>query len=61
LKVTWSSLTVASKLGQEFKKILLCGNAIDEPTEAAFNGETFKGFPADLLNVTPRKLRYMPQ
>jgi proteic killer suppression protein len=31
----------------------------DAVTEAAFNGEAGKGFPADLLKVTRRKLRYL--
>lgn len=31
----------------------------DAPTEAAFNGEALKGFPADLLKVARRKLNYL--
>jgi toxin HigB-1 len=31
----------------------------DKTTEAVFNGETPKGFPADLVNVARRKLRYL--
>jgi len=31
----------------------------DAVTEAAFNGEAGKGFPADLLKATRRKLRYL--
>ncbi|RTL47688.1 MAG: type II toxin-antitoxin system RelE/ParE family toxin [Bradyrhizobiaceae bacterium] len=31
----------------------------DTKTEAAFNGEALKGFPADLLKVARRKLRYL--
>ena len=31
----------------------------DELTRAAFDGEARKGFPADLLQVTRRKLNYL--
>jgi proteic killer suppression protein len=31
----------------------------DSLTEAAFNGEIRKGFPADLIKVARRKLRYL--
>ena len=31
----------------------------DRTTEAVFNGETPKGFPADLLKGVRRKLRYL--
>jgi proteic killer suppression protein len=31
----------------------------DSLTEAAFNGEVRKGFPADLITVARRKLRYL--
>jgi proteic killer suppression protein len=31
----------------------------DRRTEAVFNGEQPKGFPADLLTVARRKLRYL--
>ena len=31
----------------------------DKTTEAVFNGETPKGFPADLVKVARRKLRYL--
>src|SRR6202045_5453152 len=31
----------------------------DKATEAVFNGESPKGFPADLVNVARRKLRYL--
>jgi len=31
----------------------------DKPTEAVFNGESPKGFPADLVKVARRKLRYL--
>jgi len=31
----------------------------DAATEAAFHGEAGKGFPADLVKVTRRKLRYL--
>lgn len=31
----------------------------DRITEAVFNGETPKGFPADLVKVSRRKLRYL--
>jgi proteic killer suppression protein len=31
----------------------------NELTRAAFNGEALKGFPADLLKVTRRKLNYL--
>jgi len=31
----------------------------DDLTEAAFNGEVVKGFPADLISVARRKLRYL--
>jgi proteic killer suppression protein len=31
----------------------------DSLTEAAFNGEVRKGFPADLIKVARRKLRYL--
>ena len=31
----------------------------DKTTEAVFNGESPKGFPADLVNVARRKLRYL--
>lgn len=31
----------------------------DNLTRAAFDGEALKGFPADLLNVTRRKLNYL--
>jgi toxin HigB-1 len=31
----------------------------DRVTEAVFNGESPKGFPADLVNVARRKLRYL--
>ena len=31
----------------------------DKRTEAVFNGEAPKGFPADLLSVARRKLRYL--
>jgi proteic killer suppression protein len=31
----------------------------DRTTEAVFNGESPKGFPADLVKVTRRKLRYL--
>ena len=30
----------------------------DKTTEAVFNGESPKGFPADLVKVARRKLRY---
>lgn len=31
----------------------------DKTTETVFNGESPKGFPADLVNVARRKLRYL--
>jgi toxin HigB-1 len=31
----------------------------DKTTEAVFHGERPKGFPADLVNVARRKLRYL--
>jgi toxin HigB-1 len=31
----------------------------DDVTRAAFEGEATKGFPADLLSVTRRKLQYL--
>jgi len=31
----------------------------DKTTEAVFNGEGAKGFPADLVKVARRKLRYL--
>jgi toxin HigB-1 len=31
----------------------------DKATEAVFNGEAPKGFPADLVKVARRKLRYL--
>jgi proteic killer suppression protein len=31
----------------------------NKTTEAVFNGESPKGFPADLVNVARRKLRYL--
>jgi proteic killer suppression protein len=31
----------------------------DRTTEAVFNGEGLKGFPADLIKVARRKLRYL--
>ena len=31
----------------------------DKTTEAVFDGETPKGFPADLVKVARRKLRYL--
>jgi proteic killer suppression protein len=31
----------------------------DKTTEAVFNGESPKGFPADLVKVARRKLRYL--
>lgn len=31
----------------------------DDTTEAVFNGESPKGFPADLVKVARRKLRYL--
>lgn len=31
----------------------------DKLTEAVFRGETPKGFPADLVTITRRKLRYL--
>jgi len=31
----------------------------DSKTEAVFNGESPKGFPADLVKVARRKLRYL--
>ena len=31
----------------------------DKATEAVFHGERPKGFPADLVNVARRKLRYL--
>lgn len=31
----------------------------DKTTEAVFNGQTPKGFPADLVKVVRRKLRYL--
>ena len=31
----------------------------DKPTEAVFDGESPKGFPADLVKVARRKLRYL--
>lgn len=31
----------------------------DKTTEAVFNGDSPKGFPADLVNVARRKLRYL--
>jgi toxin HigB-1 len=31
----------------------------DNTTEAVFNGESPKGFPADLVKVARRKLRYL--
>jgi toxin HigB-1 len=31
----------------------------DKATEAVFNGESPKGFPADLVKVARRKLRYL--
>jgi toxin HigB-1 len=31
----------------------------DRATEAVFNGESPKGFPADLVKVARRKLRYL--
>jgi toxin HigB-1 len=34
-------------------------NFRDRTTEAVFNGETPKGFPADLVKVARRKLRYL--
>jgi toxin HigB-1 len=32
----------------------------DSLTEDAFNGVVRKGFPADLIKVARRKLRYLP-
>jgi proteic killer suppression protein len=34
-------------------------NFWDKTTEAVFNGENPKGFPADLVKVARRKLRYL--
>ncbi len=34
-------------------------NFRDKTTEAVFNGESSKGFPADLVKVARRKLRYL--
>ncbi|MGV7214570.1 type II toxin-antitoxin system RelE/ParE family toxin [Bradyrhizobium sp. UFLA05-112] len=34
-------------------------NFRDRTTEAVFNGENPKGFPADLIKVARRKLRYL--
>ena len=34
-------------------------NFRDKTTEAIFNGESPKGFPADLVKVARRKLRYL--
>ncbi len=34
-------------------------NFRDKSTEAVFNGESPKGFPADLVKVARRKLRYL--
>ena len=34
-------------------------NFRDKATEAVFNGESPKGFPADLVKVARRKLRYL--
>jgi toxin HigB-1 len=34
-------------------------NFQDKTTEAIFNGESPKGFPADLVKVARRKLRYL--
>jgi len=31
----------------------------DKTTEAIFNGESPRGFPADLVKVARRKLRYL--
>jgi toxin HigB-1 len=31
----------------------------DKSTESVFNGESAKGFPADLVKVARRKLRYL--
>jgi proteic killer suppression protein len=31
----------------------------DKTTEAVFNGKSPKGFPADLVKVARRKLRYL--
>jgi proteic killer suppression protein len=31
----------------------------DKTAEAVFNGESPKGFPADLIKVARRKLRYL--
>jgi proteic killer suppression protein len=35
------------------------GSFRNKTTEAVFNGESAKGFPADLVNVARRKLRYV--
>jgi toxin HigB-1 len=37
---------------------VVCGFR-DKATEAVSNGESPKGFPADLVNVARRKLRYL--
>jgi toxin HigB-1 len=37
----------------------MIGSFRDARTEAAFNGAVRKGFPADLIRVTRRKLRYL--
>ncbi len=37
----------------------MIGSFRDKSTEAVFNGEIPKGFPADLVKVARRKLRYL--
>lgn len=37
----------------------MIGSFRDKTTEAVFNGESPKGFPADLVKVARRKLRYL--
>ncbi len=37
----------------------MIGKFRDKATEAVFNGEYPKGFPADLVKVARRKLRYL--
>jgi len=37
----------------------MIGSFPDKTTEAVFNGESAKGFPADLVRAARRKLRYL--
>ena len=37
----------------------MIGSFRDQTTEAVFDGESPKGFPADLVKVARRKLRYL--